>query len=308
MIAPPHQDPPASPSVLEPELAWSLLLTLRTRAKASEPLPDRFGLSLDNQGQIHLVPANDHSTLLEISGGGRWSARASVTPAASEQLDLYLPLALASHTQPLTVAHLGQSLDGYIATLTGASRYVNGPENLTHLHRMRALSDAVVVGSHTVACDNPQLTTRRVVGPNPVRVILDPRRRLDARWALFQDPAAPTLLVCDETRVDSAKWGHADILGVPCVGQRLDLRAVFVRLRARGLFGIFVEGGGLTVSAFLEEKLLDRLQITVAPLIIGSGRRSVTLPPIRDLADGLRPPHRRYPMGEDVLFDCHLRP
>lgn len=78
-------------------------------------------------------------------------------------------------------------------------------------------------------------------------------------------------------------------------------------MRERGLCGIFVEGGGLTVSAFLEQGLLDRLQIAVAPLIVGSGRPGIILPPIRDLSQGLRPRHRRYAMGEDVLFDCWLR-
>ena len=307
MTIPSDQGRSASWPTLKPESIWSLLLALRTRARAPEPLPDSFGLSVDNQGQINLVPANDRACLLEINADGRWYAKASLTPEIGEQLDLYLPLALAREGQPLTVAHLGQSLDGYIATLTGDSRYVNGPENLAHLHRMRALADAVIVGAHTVECDNPQLTTRLVPGPNPARVILDPRRRLNALWALFQDPAAPTLLVCDEALADSTKWGHAEVLGVPCHGQQLDLQAVLAQLQARGLFGIFVEGGGLTVSAFLQEKLLNRLQITVAPLLIGSGRRGVALPPIRNLADGLRPPHQRYLMGQDVLFDCRLR-
>ena len=89
-------------------------------------------------------------------------------------------------------------------------------------------------------------------------------------------------------------------------GRRLDLRVVVERLHSRGWFGIFVEGGGLTVSAFLEQGLLDRLQIAVAPLIVGSGRPGITLPPIRDLSQSLRPHHRRYVMGEDVLFDCEL--
>jgi riboflavin biosynthesis pyrimidine reductase len=79
------------------------------------------------------------------------------------------------------------------------------------------------------------------------------------------------------------------------------------RLHGRGLCGIFIEGGGRTVSTFLEQGTLDRLQLTVAPLIIGSGRPGVTLPPIQDLSQGLRPRHRRYLLGEDVLFDCRLR-
>ena len=172
---------------------------------------------------------------------------------------------------------------------------------------MRALCDAVLVGASTVACDNPQLTTRRVVGPNPVRVILDPRRRLASTCRVFQDRAAPTLVLCDAPLADQTSLGHAEVIGIPCRDHRLDLEAALRQLRARGLFGVFVEGGGLTVSAFLERGLLDRLQIAVAPLILGSGRPGITLPPIRDLSQGLRPRHRRYAMGEDVLFDCGLR-
>ena len=290
-----------------PERAWSLLLALRHRARRPEPLPARFGLGLDEEGRSAIVPVADRSVLLEVAADGSWVAKAPITETGAEWFDLYLPMALACRARPLTVAHLGQSLDGRIATLEGKSCYINGPENLTHLHRMRALGDAIVVGACTVECDDPQLTTRRVPGPNPVRVILDPRRRLAADCGVFRDRAAPTVVICDEALADQAGPDGAEIVGVPRRGRYLDLGAVLERLRARGLFGIFVEGGGLTVSAFLEQGLLDRLQIAVAPLIVGSGRPGITLPPIRDLSQGLRPRHRRYVMGEDVLFDCRLR-
>lgn len=290
-----------------PERAWSLLLALRHRARRPEPLPARFGLGLDEEGRPAIVPVADRAVLLEVAADGSWVAKAPITETGAEWFDLYLPMALACRARPLTVAHLGQSLDGRIATLEGKSCYINGPENLTHLHRMRALCDAIVVGANTVECDDPQLTTRRVPGPNPVRAILDPRRRLAADCGVFRDRAAPTVVICDEALADQAGPGGAEIVGVPHRGRCLDLGAVLERLRARGLFGIFVEGGGLTVSAFLEQGLLDRLQIAVAPLIVGSGRPGITLPPIRDLSQGLRPRHRRYVMGEDVLFDCRLR-
>jgi diaminohydroxyphosphoribosylaminopyrimidine deaminase/5-amino-6-(5-phosphoribosylamino)uracil reductase len=289
------------------ERAWSLLLALRHRARRPEPLPARFGLGLDEEGRSAIVPVADRSVLLEVAADGSWVAKAPITETGAEWFDLYLPMALGCRARPLTVAHLGQSLDGRIATLEGKSCYINGPENLTHLHRMRALCDAIVVGANTVECDDPQLTTRRVPGPNPVRVILDPRRRLAADCGVFRDRAAPTVVICDEALADQAGPDGAEIVGVPRRGRYLDLGAVLERLRARGLFGIFVEGGGLTVSAFLEQGLLDRLQIAVAPLIVGSGRPGITLPPIRDLSQGLRPRHRRYVMGEDVLFDCRLR-
>ena len=66
------------------------------------------------------------------------------------------------HERPITVGHLGQSLDGFIATHAGESQYVTGEENILHMHRMRALCDAIVVGAGTVAADDPQLTTRLV--------------------------------------------------------------------------------------------------------------------------------------------------
>src|SRR5262249_54371948 len=97
-------------------------------------------------------------------------------------LDLYLPICSATAEHPITVGHLGQSLDGFIATHAGESRYVTGQENIVHLHRLRAICHAVVVGARTVSTDDPQLTTRLVEGPNPLRVIIDPARRLDATY------------------------------------------------------------------------------------------------------------------------------
>ncbi|NEX18177.1 MAG: 5-amino-6-(5-phosphoribosylamino)uracil reductase [Halochromatium sp.] len=240
----------------------------------------------------------------------RWSE-----PASSAEEDLwsvYLPFlpCAGSQGRSCIIGHLGQSLDGFIATQTGDSRFVTGPDNIIHLHRMRALADAVLVGAGTVAIDDPRLTTRLVPGPSPVRVVLDPEARVPTDRQLFTDGCAPTLLC---RRPGSAqRFDDADVELVEVPAARgsavgLDLAAVTAALRARGLSRLFVEGGGVTVSQFLQQGLLDRLQITVAPLIIGAGRRGLTLPATERLADALRPAHQRYPMGEDVLFDCDLR-
>ena len=69
---------------------------------------------------------------------------------------------------------------------------------------------------------------------------------------------------------------------------------------------MFVEGGGVTVSAFLEAGLLDRLQMAVAPLIVGSGKPAIRLEPKDVLSDCQRPAYRVFRMGGDVLFDCDL--
>ena len=294
-------------SPLEPEAVWSLLSVLRHIRWQWATIPDRLALGFDDCGQAAIRSAGDPATVIEVAADGRWNARLPISPAGLELLDWYLPMALACRARPLTVAHLGQSLDGRIATLEGVSRTLNGPENLTHLHRLRALCDVIIVGAGTVECDNPQLTTRRVSGLNPVRVILDPRRRLAAHYGIFQDKAAPTWVMCAEELAETTTLNHYRLIGVPYRNQRLDLAAVVRRLHDCGLFGIFIEGGGFTVSAFLAAGLLDRLQIAIAPLIIGSGRMGISLPAIEDLSQGLRPHCCRYGMGEDVLFDCRLQ-
>jgi len=97
------------------------------------------------------------------------------------------------------------------------------------------------------------------------------------------------------------------VVGVPRRGDTIDYAAVVAALARRGCRRIFVEGGGVTVSRFLAEGCLDRLQITVAPMILGSGRPALALPPLENLSEALRPPTRIFRMGDDVLFDCDVR-
>jgi riboflavin-specific deaminase-like protein len=221
---------------------------------------------------------------------------------------LYLPYCNAREGFPIQVAHLGQSLDGCIATANGDSYYVTGPENIVHLHCMRALCDAVLVGAETIAKDDARLTTRRVSGDNPLRVVLDPNRRLPPDRRVFQDAAADTLLVCRADRLDfnMSDYQRTELLGIPAKKGLLDLQELLLRLRSRGVLSLFVEGGGLTVSRMLEAGLLDRLQIAVAPVIIGEGRPGIRLPSRPRMGDCLRPNCQVHQMGDDVMFDCDL--
>jgi riboflavin-specific deaminase-like protein len=232
---------------------------------------------------------------------------------AVELFELLKPLLDRSHAdRPWTIGQLGQSLDGCVATRSGDSNYVNGPQMLIHLHRLRALCDAVIVGAATAAIDDPQLTTRRVAGAHPVRVLLDPALGLPATLRVFTDRAAPTLLACDASRAAEAarRVGPDQVLGV--VGL-LDaegmprLRTLQAALQQRGLYVLFVEGGGVTVSRFIAQGCLDRLHLSIAPVIIGAGRRGLQLPPSEAMRDCLRPSGRVFRMGDDVLWDLDLR-
>jgi diaminohydroxyphosphoribosylaminopyrimidine deaminase/5-amino-6-(5-phosphoribosylamino)uracil reductase len=283
------------------EAAWPLL---RTAADAAA-----HAVSSGNESSLQVAPPSLDG-ILEWQPGTGWQSRLPAGDPRQSAFELYLPICSATAARPIAVGHLGQSLDAFIATHSGDSQFVTGSANIVHLHRMRALCDAVVVGSGTVAADNPQLTTRLVDGPNPLRVVWDPARRLTSRYRLFNDPDAPTLYFCAKHLIAPGEthFGTATIISIDADDARSDaaLAAAFATLRARGCHRIFVEGGGVTVSAFLQAALLDRLHVAIAPLIIGDGRPAIRLAPQQKLRDCRRPQYHVYRMGGDMLFDCDV--
>jgi diaminohydroxyphosphoribosylaminopyrimidine deaminase/5-amino-6-(5-phosphoribosylamino)uracil reductase len=236
-----------------------------------------------------------------------WRRLLRRSPADAPLSRLYGPL-LAASTAPdgcYVLGRLAQSLDGRIATASGASQWISGQDDIVHTHRLRALFDAVVVGAGTVRADDPQLTTREVDGPSPVRVVLDTGRRLDARYRVFRD-GPETLLLCARDASGPERLGRATVLRLPRAREGLDMAAVLAALAERGLRRIFVEGGGITVSRFLAAGALDRLHVTIAPLLIGSGIPAVTLPEAATLTEVLRFDWSVHRIGSDLLIDIPL--
>ncbi|MGY5076091.1 RibD family protein [Streptomyces nigrescens] len=236
-------------------------------------------------------------------GGLRWQQPA--TPEALELAGRYLPLCLAGPR--VAVAQLGQSLDGFIATRTGDADYVTGEEDRCHLHRLRALSDAVVVGAGTAVADDPRLTVRACAGDNPVRVVLDPRGRVPRGSGVFTDGAAPTLWVVGPEVTPTAPGTGTEVLVLPDAAAFAPER-LLAALARRGLGRVLIEGGGVTVSRFLQERALHRLYVTVAPVLLGDGIPGLRFPGTPVMREALRPPLRRTLLGEDTLFELELRP
>jgi riboflavin-specific deaminase-like protein len=252
---------------------------------------------------------NDHRGLQQGSGDASWAPVPKTFRSVSSSLpqpweDVFGPLREGTIDDLVLVGQCGQSIDARIATSSGQSHYINGESGLIHLHRLRALVDAVVIGVGTAIADDPQLTVRRVEGPNPARVIIDPNGRL---------PAKARVLAADGIRrlvITSAKTPvpppGIEVVRLPAENGQLAPAGMVAALAARGFRRILIEGGADTVSRFLAARCLDRLHILVAPLILGGGRASLTLPPIERLDQAMRAPMRAHSLGGDVLLDCDL--
>jgi riboflavin-specific deaminase-like protein len=189
--------------------------------------------------------------------------------------------------------------------LSGHSHYINGSAGLDHLHRLRAVVDAVVVGASTVRADDPQLTVRRVAGPDPVRVVLDPRGTLSRSARVFAADGTRRIVITLEG-TSSQSSSDVETIALASPTTLLDPAAILDALAACGLRRVLIEGGARTVSHFLGAGCLDRLHVVVAPVILGSGIPSFVLPPVARVTDALRVPVHAHRLDDEVLFDCDL--
>jgi diaminohydroxyphosphoribosylaminopyrimidine deaminase/5-amino-6-(5-phosphoribosylamino)uracil reductase len=219
--------------------------------------------------------------------------------------NLFGPLRRGAVDDLVVIGQVGQSLDGRIATVSGHSHYINGTDGLDHLHRLRAMLDAVVIGVGTALQDNPQLTVRRVAGPNPARVVIDPRGRLPADARLLTPDGADRLVLTREGTALQLPAG-VETIAFPCRDGEIAPVAILACLARRGFRRILIEGGAQTVSRFVRAGCLDRVHVIVAPLILGAGPLAFDLVPVQRVDDALHPPTRIHRFGDEILFDCDL--
>ena len=218
---------------------------------------------------------------------------------------MFGPLRKGTVDDCVIVGQIGQSLDGRVATESGHSKYINGPAGLVHLHRLRALVDAVVVGVGTAIADDPQLTVRRVAGAQPARVVIDPKGRLGANARVFADNGVRRLLIVAQgTRC--APPSGVEIVALPESDGQIAPASILATLAAHGMRRILIEGGADTVSRFIVAGFLDRLHVMVAPIILGTGGLWPDPAPLERADQATRMPMRVHQFGDDVLFDCDL--
>jgi diaminohydroxyphosphoribosylaminopyrimidine deaminase/5-amino-6-(5-phosphoribosylamino)uracil reductase len=231
--------------------------------------------------------------------------RSGDQPLPQPWSEIFGPLRRGLVDELMVVGQIGQSLDGRIATESGHSKYINGPAGLTHLHRLRALVDAVVIGVGTAIADDPQLTVRRVAGQLPARVVIDPNGRLGNKARVFGEDGVRRILVTAEGK-SVAQAPGVELLRLPTTDGQLSPAAILAALGACGLRRILIEGGADTVSRFLAAGCLDRLHVIVAPIILGAGQPGIALPPVERADQAMRVQMRTHRIDDEILLDCDL--
>src|SRR5262245_25197017 len=247
------------------------------------------------------VDSNSSDLWLEFSN----IFRSGDQPLPQPWSEIFGPLRRGLVDGLMVVGQIGQSLDGRIATESGHSKYINGPAGLTHLHRLRALVDAVVIGVGTAIADDPQLTVRRVAGPQPARVVIDPNGRLGSKARVFDEDGVRRILVTAEGK-SAAPGPGVELLRLPTADGHVAPADILAALGDCGMRRILIEGGVDTVSRFLAAGCLDRLHVIVAPIILGAGRPGIALPPVERADQAMRMPMRAHRIDDEVLFDCDL--
>src|SRR5580692_5264131 len=176
---------------------------------------------------------------------------------------------------PYVTLKLALSLDGRIATRSGASKWVTGPEARVLVHALRARHDAVAIGIGTALADDPRLTVRDAPGPSPIRVIFDTKLRLSPHSRLVETaPEVPTWVVCSSDAAASNEEAlttrGVEVLRSPSAAEgRLDAEPALRMLASRGIVTLMIEGGAELAGSILAARLADELHAFVAPILLG---------------------------------------
>ena len=194
--------------------------------------------------------------------------------------------------RPMLTLKLATSLDGRIATETGESRWITGPESRRYVHHLRATHDAVLIGRGTAEADNPMLDIRDLglSHHNPVRVVVDSQLSLSPDSRLAQSARDIPLWIChgNASPEKRAKWSEigAKLIEVKTAENGLDMADMMIKLAEEGLTRVLCEGGGQLAASLIKEQLVDRLEVFNAGLLLGAnGTPSIGPLEFESLAD-----------------------
>lgn len=211
------------------------------------------------------------------------------------------------HGRPFITLSYAQSLDGSITARRGQPMALSGPQSMALCHQLRAQHDAILVGINTVLADDPRLTVRLASGKNPQPIILDSHLRFPLTANLSRHPDHQPW-IATTTDANAPRWQElaasgAQLLTMPADGRgRVDLPALLAQLAARGVQSVMVEGGARVITSFLDLHLVDRVVVTIAPMLVGG------LHAVESVVwhNGRLSPHLRHPryqtFGQDIVL------
>lgn len=218
--------------------------------------------------------------------------------------------------KPYVIVKYAMTLDGKIASRTGASKWITGETARAHVHRLRGRYAAIMAGIGTVTADDPMLNCRIDGAHQPLRVIVDSKLRIDTKSKIVQSASEyPTLIAASEPDPEKIteleKYG-ADVAICPGEDGRVDLEALITELGKRQISSVLVEGGGEIHESLIRSGCADHVLAYIAPLIMG-GREAKS--PVEGLGaaspdEGCRLINRRIThLDEDLLleFDVERR-
>lgn len=217
--------------------------------------------------------------------------------------------------RPFVVLKVAMSLDGKIATRTGESKWISGEASREQVHRERGYLTGIMVGINTVLKDNPHLTARLPESRNPIRIVVDSQLRIPLEANVLQEQTeAPTIILttrkADPEKAAQLREKGITVLVIPEREGRVDLEEAMAELGQRNIDSILLEGGATLNYAALEAGIVDKVQVYLAPKIIG-GKDSPT--PVG--GEGIERLQEAFPVerltsrmvGEDLFIEGYLK-
>ncbi|WP_334296641.1 bifunctional diaminohydroxyphosphoribosylaminopyrimidine deaminase/5-amino-6-(5-phosphoribosylamino)uracil reductase RibD [Romboutsia sp. CE17] len=216
--------------------------------------------------------------------------------------------------RPFVVLKTAMTLDGKIATESGESKWITSDKSRQEVHKLRNKLSAIMVGVNTVIKDNPELTCRLEGGKNPVRIIVDSKLRIPLGSNVVVDNLAQTIVATTEV-ADKDKILVLEKLGVKVLiinskNERVDLQSLMIELGKRDIDGILLEGGATLSFSALEENIVDKIQVYIAPKIIGGEKSKTSIggKGIEKLSDAIMLNNMTVKsVGTDLLIEAYLK-
>jgi len=245
----------------------------------------------------------------QVAGKGRQALEAAGIPAHVGLLEKEAQLLneiffhFIQHRRPFVFAKWAMSLDGRTATHPEDERQISSPESSSHTHQLRQQVDAILIGARTAQQDNPQLTARVASGETPpvrqpLRIVLSSKGDLPLDLKLFDGslPGKTLVVTTAPGECSRLKEKGVEVVQLPANPQgQVDLPALLDYLGQRQITSLLVEGGSCVHNSFFEAGLVNKIQVYLAPAVIGSLKKKQYLTQVECSA-----------LGRDFSFSVNL--